>query len=44
MNAANAGLSLSIVVHELDKIINNLEGRIKEQNWEEVPNIAKYLH
>jgi signal transduction histidine kinase len=43
MNAANAGLSLSIVVHELDKIINNLEGRIKEQNWEEVPNIAKYL-
>lgn len=43
MNAANAGLSLSIVVHELERIINNLDDRIKEQNWEEVPNIAKYL-
>ncbi len=43
MNAANAGLSLSIVVHELDKIISNLDERIKQQDWEEVPNIAKYL-
>lgn len=43
MNAANAGLSLSIVIHELDKIINNLDERIKEQDWNEVPSIAKYL-
>lgn len=43
MNAANAGLSLSIVIHELDKIINNLDERIKEQDWEGVPSIAKYL-
>ena len=43
MNAANAGLSLSIVVHELDKIISNLDEKIKEQDWKKVPDIAKYL-
>lgn len=43
MTAASAGLSLSIVVHELDKIITNLAERVKNKDWEEVPNIAKYL-
>lgn len=43
MTAASAGLSLSIVVHELEKIITNLDEKIKKQDWKEVPNIAKYL-
>ncbi|AYQ55796.1 hypothetical protein MS2017_0026 [Bathymodiolus thermophilus thioautotrophic gill symbiont] len=43
MNAANAGVSLSIVVHELDKVISNLNSNIKDKNWAKVPEIAKYL-
>lgn len=43
MNAANAGLSLTIVIHELEKIINNLDYSIKEKDWNKVPEIAKYL-
>lgn len=43
MNAANAGLSLTIVIHELEKIINNLDYSIKKEEWEKVPEIARYL-
>ncbi len=43
MNAANAGLSLTIIIHELEKIITNLNYSIKEMDWNKVPEIAKYL-
>ena len=43
MTAASAGLSLSIVIHELDKIIANLDERVKNKDWKEIPNVTKYL-
>ncbi len=43
MNAANTGISLTIVIHELEKIIANLDRSIAEKDWISVPKIAKYL-
>lgn len=43
MNAANAGLSLTIIIHELEKIITNLNYSIKKKDWNKVPELAKYL-
>ncbi len=43
MNAANTGINLTIVIHELEKIIANLGRSIAKQDWIRVPKIAKYL-
>ena len=43
MNAANTGISLTIVIHELEKIIANLDRSIAKKDWISVPKIAKYL-
>ena len=43
MNAANTGKSLTIVIHELEKIIANLDRSIAKKDWISVPKIAKYL-
>ena len=43
MNAANTGLSLTIVIHELDKVVINLISRIKQEDWVAVVEVSKIL-
>ena len=43
LSAANTGLNLAFLVHEVDKIILELEDSIKNKNWKSVANIFDYL-
>ena len=43
LNSSNSGIRLAQVVHELEKVVYNLETKVKNKAWEEVEKIIPYL-
>ena len=43
MTASNTGLNLSIVVHELEKLLNSLSRFVKNKEWDKVSKICSDL-
>ena len=43
ITASNTGLNLTFIIHDLDKIIDHLEQKIKDKNLSQIENVFSYL-